>query len=30
MVKKMFDSYNYPNMLNCVELYRNYVKKNNK
>lgn len=26
-LKKMFDSYNYPNMLNCVQLYRNYVEK---
>jgi len=26
-LKKMFDSYNYPNMLNCVEMYRDYNKK---
>lgn len=26
-LKKMFDSYNYPNMVDCVEMYRDYNKK---
>ena len=30
-LKKMFDSYDYPNMLNCLDLYRDYIGKiNNK